>query len=336
MVKSILAVCLVCAAFSHSILAGEKASLFSIKKDGKCGYIDSAGKIVIGPQFDTCWSFYEDRAGVIVADRLGFIDRTGNFIGRPIYNYDLVYFSEGFAQISLGDRQNGTRRVGFIDVKGEPVFLPFADVLYSFSEGLAAFTKGDRMGYIDRRMNVVIEPKYKYAGSFGDGRAKVEDENGDFYYIDRSGRKAIDRDGGSFSEGLAFFEVKNKYTGSKYGFIDTKGEVVIEPQFARAEFFYEGLCAAQDWDSDKWGFIDKTGKFVVKPQYDEVERFSEGLGQVAVGDKWGFVDKTGKTVISLKFDAVGDFENGIAQVKIDGRWCCYIDRRGKFVWQSGE
>jgi len=46
----------------------------------------------------------------------------------------------------------------------------------------------------------------------------------------------------------------------------------------------------------KWGYIDTTGKIVINPQFDEAWWFSEGLARIKIGDRWGYIDKTGKYV----------------------------------------
>lgn len=57
-----------------------------------------------------------------------------------------------------------------------------------------------------------------------------------------------------------------------------------------------GLFPAKS--GDKWGYIDTTGKFVINPQFDEARLFQEGLAAVEIGGKWGEIDKTGKIVIN--------------------------------------
>jgi len=52
----------------------------------------------------------------------------------------------------------------------------------------------------------------------------------------------------------------------KWGYIDTTGKVVIQPQFVKARFFREGLAAVMV--GIKWGYIDTTGKIVIQPQFD--------------------------------------------------------------------
>ncbi len=73
----------------------------------------------------------------------------------------------------------------------------------------------------------------------------------------------------------------------KWGYINKKGEVVIQPQFEgrlgeSIGFFSEGLAVACI-ESRKCGYIDETGKFAINPQFEHASRFSEGLAAVQVG-----------------------------------------------------
>ena len=63
---------------------------------------------------------------------------------------------------------------------------------------------------------------------------------------------------GNFSEGLASFRA-----GPKWGFLNKRGEVVIEPVFETAVSFSDGL-AIVELGGGEWGYIDKKGKFVWK------------------------------------------------------------------------
>ncbi|MEE8043841.1 MAG: WG repeat-containing protein [Thermodesulfobacteriota bacterium] len=51
--------------------------------------------------------------------------------------------------------------------------------------------------------------------------------------------------------------------GNKWGFVNKKGEIVIEPQFENAVSFSGGL-AIVELGGGKWGYIDKKGKLVWK------------------------------------------------------------------------
>ena len=126
----------------------------------------------------------------------------------------------------------------------------------------------------------------------------------------------------SFSEGLA--SVNN----GNYGFIDKTGKQVIPCIYEDASDFSDGL-ARVDKDG-KYGFIDKTGKVVVEPQYNWIDHFYEGLAQVDKDGKYGFIDKTGKVVVEPQYDYMHSFKDGLAMVEKNGKYG-FIDKTGRVV-----
>ena len=55
----------------------------------------------------------------------------------------------------------------------------------------------------------------------------------------------------------------------------------------------------------KWGYIDDRGKIVIEPQFDSAGSFREGaLARVRLGQKWGAVNWNGVRV-PVEFDYVG-------------------------------
>lgn len=102
-----------------------------------------------------------------------------------------------------------------------------------------------------------------------------------------------------FKNGIA--EVKDK--NGRCGFINTKGEVIIDYQFESSYQFHEGLAAVNT--ADKWGFIDKSGKVVVPFQFDKIPTF-----------------------VDDPFD--GGFSGGAAKVEVDG-YEFFIDKKGNCI-----
>lgn len=86
--------------------------------------------------------------------------------------------------------------------------------------------------------------------------------------------------------------------------------------------FHEGLCKVEK--GQKYGYINTKGELVVPLIYDYVDDFQEGFGLVFKGDfyispgadksngKCGFVDVTGKEVIPLKWNEAKSFTQGYA------------------------
>jgi hypothetical protein len=131
------------------------------------------------------------------------------------------------------------------------------------------------------------------------------------------------------------FPVKIK---GKYGYIDKEGKVIIQPAFAMAQMFTEGVGLVRDLNKGGWGFIDKTGNYVIKPEYGQASPFADGMAIVSVGGKIGAIDHNGKIYVKAEYETVTDFSSGLAGAvtkKIAGGYEVmdggYINKLGNFV-----
>lgn len=115
----------------------------------------------------------------------------------------------------------------------------------------------------------------------------------------------------------------------KYGYVNSKGELVIAPQFDEAWAFQEGLAVVKV--DDKWGYINPTGDFVVQPTYDDAWGFSEGLAKVIKNGKVGFINLKGNVVIPLSYDdSYHWFDEGFTAVSKKDKWGI-INKQGKAI-----
>ena len=227
-----------------------------IENNGKWGFADEAGKVVIPCQWKYASSFYDGLASVKGSnDKYGFIDKTGRVVIRCRWKATWS-FSDGMA---LVQKENG--KWGYIDKTGK-IAIP-CKWLYvdSFSEDLARVEDDNKKwGYIDKTGKVVIPCKWMFAYSFSEGLALVKDDNKKWGSIDKMGKVVIPcewKDAGRFSEGLARVVDDN----DKSGFIDKTGKLIIPCKWAGAWSFSEGLARVLN-NNDKWVYIDKTGKVV--------------------------------------------------------------------------
>lgn len=87
----------------------------------------------------------------------------------------------------------------------------------------------------------------------------------------------------------------DKVIGGKWGFVNKKGEIVINPEFDYVFNFSEGIAAVRL--GDKYGFMDTVGTLIVPCEYDKVEsHFNNGEGELVKGDKIYVFDRTGEIV----------------------------------------
>lgn len=99
----------------------------------------------------------------------------------------------------------------------------------------------------------------------------------------------------------------------------------IDPKFKGVGVFSEGL--AQVSNGSKWGYIDTKGKLVIPYRYDHATAFRYGRAQVKKGDKWTFVDKTGKeysmfetnTIYGVTHGFIPDVKGYLFRYEKDGK-----------------
>ena len=326
--------------------AEDAAALFPIRQNGKFGYINAAGEIVIAPKFlrdgfEGGRCFVEGLQAVSVGDKAGYIDASGKVAIEPKFGLAQA-FSEGLAAVRSGD---APWKWGYIDKSGHFAIQPQFDDANVFSDGIAQVVVGGQAGYIDKSGAFVVPPQYRsYSpqhSTFAAGLACVE-VNGRWGFIDKQGKMTIEAQFGgpsSFHDGLAAVQVGENFS-TRYGFIDKSGAFAIEPHFSLAWQFSEGLARVQD-NADRvqahpMAFIDRTGNVLFRvPDGQWAGEFSEGLVNVQTGsgaqEKWGYVDRTGKWVIEPRFQRAEPFYKGLAKVFVDNK-AAYIDHAGRYVW----
>lgn len=116
-----------------------------------------------------------------------------------------------------------------------------------------------------------------------------------------------------------------------YGYMDTNGNIVIEPQYRDALPFSEGMAAVAG-ENGLYGYINTSGDIVIPYEYGQVDsyektvsNFSEG---VAVVNGNMYIDKLGNKILG-EYKYADDFHDGFAVVEtIYGKFA-YIDKEGK-------
>ena len=228
-----------------------------------------------------------------------------------------------------------------------------------FSEGLAIVMDDDTelWGAIDKSGKEVIPCKFRIiTNDFHEGVtfAYPAEEESPCVVIDKKGKVLFDIDFTyhcrEFSDGLLAFckphgfedysdmpKVGDILSFGKLGFIDKKGNVVIQPDTYDVPMgegpiistFSEGLCKV--WKDGHPIFIDTKGNEVINPKAGDVGNFSDGMASVFVYDDgtMGFINKRGEQVIppSNRFEGATPFSEGRAFALKDGKYAL-IDKEG--------
>lgn len=316
----------------HSCGGGEEGidlNMIPVKTETGEIYVNQKGKEVLAdaspnPYYDGLTKYWDSET-----DLYGYKNKKGKVAIDPQFT-NADNFHEGIAFVT---RKNGHPEA--INTKGKSLFvLEGISSVDNFSEEFAIYEIYDQEGYrnygaVNKKGKTVIEPTRNKIGSFSQGKASYQDSDSYKYgYIDTKGKIIINA---QFDEANYF--QKNGYAsvemGDKQGIINTKGEYVINPR-------YDMIAPDGDWfflvEDRKVGWCDKDGKYIINPQFNGAYTFHESdLALVYNGKKWGYINKKGLVEIPYQFDKATPFiDNNMAIVEINGSYG-FIDKNGKYI-----
>ncbi|WP_027624782.1 WG repeat-containing protein [Clostridium lundense] len=232
-----------------------------IKKDGKYGFIDKKGQLVIETRFDRVWRGFNKEGFAIVRqdNKDGIIDKNGDFLIKPTF-LAINEFSEG---VMSAKNQDG--KYGFIDINGNTVIDFKFEYVGKFSEGLSSFKDGGKEGFINKLGEVVIKPRYSYVLDFHNGLAAyLSKDINKMGYINQQDEIVIKSKYdvlNNFNEGIAVF-----CNDDSYGYIDIYGNEILKNVFLSADDFKNGLGLVATKEPMEWGYVNKKGEWVYKPK----------------------------------------------------------------------
>lgn len=311
----------------------------SIKEIGgeKWGFINHKGNFVTPVKYEDAQDFQPNGlAAVQSKDEYGLINQFGQFIVHPQFSF-INPFSESRAVV-MDDK-------GFkvINERGKVLTSRAYSYISNYQNGRALFagTAEDGRylyGFLNKQGKEVIPLKYESANDFKEGKAVVRVVDGKYELIDLNGKtlqsysKAFV---GALSEGLMAFQQE---AAGEFGFMNEKGDIVIEPSFAGAQAYKEGRAIVNTDDTFfKYGLIDQAGKFVIEPKYNDISLLGESrvaIGKAIdetipfAGSKFAIADLNGKILTEFKYVNILDYKNGYASAS-DTKNTFFIDKNGQ-------
>ena len=230
----------------------------------------------------------------------GYMDKNGNL--EIAAKYDYVYgFSCGWALV----KEDGEYM--FIDKSAKNKHsVDYAELGNTyFYYNYLLFQDGDYMGMWDKDFAVVIPADYEYLG------------------------------GPTPDKLVAFAEDYDDDEG--FGYLDMKGNVVIEAQWYYSQDFFDGMAVVsekkgKDPDASyKWGIINKKGEYILEPQKNPL--YSMGEKRFAMHKSSGKVVLCDKNLeeLSGSYDDMSPFCCGMARVFKNEKGYGFIDKNGQEI-----
>jgi hypothetical protein len=311
---------------------------------------------------EVCREAAANGGDLVTLERRNWVDKHGlSKQGRPVSSRITGYSNEYNPDGSIKNTTT-SRDVVYSTIVGAEYHLVTQAQVWRHDPALAKLVAEADRPEKEKKLEAEKKEENRRIALLGkDYRVKIAEMKKEFKALEKKYREPTKSDSVMANRRL-HIQIGIGLPGLKYGFADSKGNIVIEPQFESANEFSEGLAlvelgghwvyvnetgsvaiqiATQDaqgfseglapvkvrW---QWGFIDKTGALVIQPQFESADQFSEGLACVKVKGKHGFIDKKGRSVIKPQFGSAKKFRNGIAEVTVDN-WLAYVNKAGVVV-----
>lgn len=153
-------------------------------------------------------------------------------------------------------------------------------------------------------------------------------------YIDTKGNIIVDFEYDYchfFRQGVAMVQ-KN----GLQGLVDYKGNIIIQPiYYSLYGFLHDSIARVQEKDTNKWGIINIKGDTIIPLIYDMISDFKDSLAKVEnrTTKKSGFINMNGDTIIPIIYDEISDFQNRTAVACVNDH-CTLINMKGERILQQ--
>lgn len=198
-----------------------------------------------------------------------------------------------------------------------------------YSEKLFPARVDERVSYYGV-MGDKVFGDYENAGSFTDGKAAVSDSEG-WRLIDTTGKTVsegsyeeirLNPDGSWIKKGVMLAK-----QDGKYHLYNQKEKMIGDFSADDVDVITsDGVFAFMQ--DDKWGFADTKGNVLIAPEYEGAKSFSNQIAAVASDGKWGFIDMDNKLVIRYQFLSADYFSpSGLCMVETGQKLWQFIRRK---------
>lgn len=296
-----------------------KNRLYRIEDEGKFGFIDTNGNIIIDFKYDFAYEFGDDGLAWVNiggnrttyfcdGGKWGLINEKEDVIIDFLFELSEVQkFWEGLAWIKIGNNKYRDKW-SLIDKEGTFILknIDNFDSAFAFCNGVAIIEKDKKKGCIDKTGKIIIEPM--------------------FDSITGSSDEVVWVNIGAVEDYDGFME------GGKWGLINLKGEYIKDLQYENINYFYNGVAWVKEFEEEKWGLIDLSGAQILDFKYDKINNFYHNEALVLLNSQWVIIDKNGAILkkFNKNINSIKNFDGKTGSITINDKYG-YVNNRGQII-----
>ncbi|OAI28061.1 hypothetical protein A1351_12280 [Methylosinus sp. R-45379] len=256
----------------------------------KCGYVDAAGKVIVGPEFDWADRFFDRRAVVLKDKKYGAINEKGEIVIPPIYE-KMSAFDGGMALFM--DRG----RIGVVDGDGKTILPALYGVIVRLSNDafLSARSTRDKDYFGYRHLDSLNSVSIHAFNPTGNKWGVVAP--GGAWRIEPKYEQVM-----PFSKKPSTMFWSNELPGYDGGWRLTRldGTTVGDGVFEIVGQIDDAVDRAAVRRNGRWGAINAVGEIVIEPKFDKLGAFHNGTASYVLDGEEGEIDANGVVLTKRK------------------------------------
>ena len=289
---------------------------------------------IVPARYDGSWSWLAPYNDVIALDLNG----RSRFI-NVVTGEEVAPFMDGIVTDFTEDGIAGlirSGRVGLVDYRGRVLVEPTYYNIEPCYGGLFRVMRNERWGVIDKTGNTIIPVEFDFVMPFYNGLAMVNRQNQgvrETALFDSTGRMVVPFGTyDSFTTHNGFWRVNS---GGNFGMLDGMGRVISPPtQGSNVPSYSDGIIRVSVRGPEV-GYIDAVTGETLIPMGDFATgtNFRYGVAVVTTEAASGHtvINRTGGVVVpSGRYNLIREFHNGAAIVRNNNRWG-FIDIQGNSI-----
>jgi hypothetical protein len=248
--------------------------------------IDRNGKVVLSDLNTASGTFHSGYLAVREQSKTHFIDKNGKRLKMPEGAEIYFEFSEDAAIVMLREKKSNA------DTTAPALYLGVMDKNGKLSGDTVRDVFGNKI-VLSSTQRVISNFVHGFAIVQRTPIETLSDSNSEYAFFDHSGKMSMWFSAvRAFSDDGRSIVVATSDSIPKV--IDTKFRTVPPSiTFSDAGTFSEGMLRIKLTPDGKWGFINSKGEIVIDMIYDECSDFSGGIAAVVYNGKPGFINKNG-------------------------------------------
>lgn len=272
---------------------------------------------------------FEDEEG-----KWGFKDKTGNIVIEPQY-YNQIHFYKDKYIVWHSDNHGDDVQWGLINSNGKEILPIQYGEIRELCNGLAAINKngrpgqdneitGGKWGFINRKGKFAIPLIYDHVDDFLNKEYTIVYLNQKLGILDRSG----------IHLSRIIYDRILKFNNSNYIFMNIGCENLEDDHVSTIDYYLKNFNFNKDEENykqnikhyknlissnGKWGIHDIYGLEILPCEYDYWERINNESLKISIGGKSRLVLKNGEKITQF-YDLIEYYYNEIFIVKIEKKW----------------